>query len=116
MNKNSTHRSFASGSYQELIEDIGPIPRGVYRLLDQEEDTLFFQIGNAISFAVIGNWQDKVISVPRQRGSLRCTTQSKFLDRYYELLGQAQKHPPEVASDQLFTMCCIDPSLAREVH
>ncbi len=116
MEHHSLSQRSTRGPYKELLEDIGPIPRGIYKVLEHEENSLLLQVGNKVYVSLTGDWYDKVISVSRHRGSLHCLPQSRFLDRYYELLEQQRQNPRELCLEKTITMCFIDPSVAREGH
>lgn len=116
MKSKTSNQEIVVGRYYELLQDFGPIPKGIYRLCQREDDSLVFQVGNKIIFTITGNWDGKIVRIPPHVGRLRQTTQSYFLDRYYDKLWS----PPICLSlfdpSQPITMCGIDSSIAREFN
>lgn len=109
-------KAIKAGLYYQLTEDVGPIPKGIYRLLDYDEETesVSFEAGKKVVFGIIGDVRRKIRGLVQHRAELRRTPQSRFLDRYYELLDEQRGTP--FSPFKPFTMCFVDPTVARELQ
>ena len=109
-------KSVKKSNYYEILEDVGPIPKGIYLAVDQDQDSVAFTTGEKILFAIFGHWREKVRSIPPNIATITRTKQADFLDRYYELLEESRRKGPQFNPSEPLTMCFIDPSVAREVN
>ena len=114
--KNDLSPRWVPGFYYELKSDVGPIPAGVYQAMACDQESIVFQAGKKVSFIIAGDIADLVKQIPQSRALLIRTSQTKFLDRYYELLEATRAAKEAFSSDTPLTMCFIDPTVAREVH
>ena len=102
-------------TYFELTQNVGPIPKGVYRLGGCDPASAEFFPGKKVTFSILGNWQSKVRPVPPSRAWRVKTSQSDFIERYYELLAEIRARGPEILESDVYTMCFLDPSVFREM-
>ena len=115
MRKPSSYGQYKAGLYHELIEDVGPIPRGVYRIIKCDSESVLFRAGRKVNFVVANGWEPMVRPVDQRESAERRTSQEEFLDRYYTLLEIYRLKAEPFSPNKPITMCFIDPSVMREV-
>lgn len=104
--------SLKKGRDFELIRDLDPIPAGVYQFHGEIEGIYYFSVGEKITFGIPRECK-RYLSCPRDPRRVKQTSTDEFLDRYYELLSGVGDSSPLPFAELPFTLCAIDPSLAR---
>lgn len=115
METNRESVKFKSGTFFELPQNVGPIPKGVYRMGGCDLNSAEFYPGKKAVFSIFGNWQSKVRPVPPSRAWRIKTSQSDFIERYYELLNGIKGKNAHGEVSDVYTMCFLDPSICREM-
>lgn len=106
----------SAGHYYELCEDINVIPRGVYRLEDQNGECLAFSVGKEIAFYIAGHWAGKVRRLTDTQALIRRTGKANFLERYRILLEEYRSRGAPYDPSKPLTGCFMPPGLIEELE
>ena len=91
-------RKYEIGQYYRLLEDIGPIPQGVYRLEDVSLNWASFSVGKKrqIHFSIIFKDDNQLQRLSLKQGKAERTSEKSFAIRYYDLM----ENPVELHDDR----------------
>ena len=116
MENKTLRKPYKAGLYYRLTEDVGPIPKGIYKLSYLDSELVIFLVGKNVVFSIAGSWQKLVRPLARRRALALRTSEGSFLDKYYELLAIHRQNPAPYSPLQPITICNLDPSVARELN
>jgi hypothetical protein len=105
-------RHLRKGDIVELITDANAIPAGVYKVLDNKDEFLVFQVGTSIQFGVAAEFWGNFMR-PVNSSNTPVTSTTDFMKRYSALL-QKIRAADEPMTPYKFTFCAMDSKLMRK--
>jgi len=105
-------RHLRKGDIVELTTDANAIPAGVYKVLDNKDEFLVFQVGTSIQFGVAAEfWGNFMRPVNSSNTSVTSTTD--FVKRYAALLEKIRSADAPMTPYK-FTFCAMDAKLMKK--
>ena len=100
------------GDIVELTTDANAIPAGVYKVLDNKDEFLVFQVGTSIQFGVAADFWSHFMR-PVESSETPITSTTDFVKRYTTLL-QKVRSADEPMNPNKFTFCAMDRKLIKK--
>jgi hypothetical protein len=105
-------RHLRKGDIVELTTDANAIPAGVYKVLDNKDEFLVFQVGTSIQFGVAADFWSHFMR-PVESSKTPITSTTDFVKRYAALLEKIRSADAPMTPYK-FTFCAMDAKLMKK--